>query len=98
VHADEKMTGFLELESAIRAPNCCCGPNLLPRVHSILTNWRDFLQNLFKPRSESGSGSFYENESFTHWNMHLYLFWLSLCRLSAFSQSDFYAVPAQSTE
>jgi hypothetical protein len=34
VHADELLTAFLELESAIRAPNRCSGPDLLPRVHS----------------------------------------------------------------
>ena len=34
VRADEKLTDFVELESVIRAPNRCCGPDLLPRVHS----------------------------------------------------------------
>jgi hypothetical protein len=28
--------------------------------------------------------------------MQIYLFWLSLCRLNAFSQGDFYAVSARS--
>jgi hypothetical protein len=34
VRLDEMLSAFLELESAIRAPNRCSGPDLLPRVHS----------------------------------------------------------------